>query len=97
MADRRVLDLSPVNRIAGFGLKARKEDVCLDEGVDAILSLKPGCDPLAAVRSLVERAEGVKVMKWIEFPDSVLVFVMIPGDSTSGSIYALDRKSEPKE
>jgi hypothetical protein len=61
--------------------------------VDAVLSVKPGCDPLAAVRSLVKRAEGVKVIKWIEFPDSILVFLMIPGDVTSGSIYVLDRKS----
>ena len=61
--------------------------------VDAILSVKPGGDPLAAVRSLVERAELVKVTKWIEFPDSILVFLMIPGDVTSGSIYVLDRKS----
>ena len=61
--------------------------------VDAILSVKPGRDSLAAVRSLVERAEAVKVMKWIEFPDSILVFLMIPGDVTSGSIYVLDRKS----
>ena len=61
--------------------------------VDAILSVKPGCDPLVAVRALVEWAERVKVMKGIEFPDSILVFLMIPGDLTSGSIYAFDRKS----
>jgi hypothetical protein len=61
--------------------------------VDPILSIARGCDPLAAVRSVVERAEGVKVEKWIEFPDSILVFLMIPGDATSGSIYVLDRKS----
>jgi len=61
--------------------------------VDAILSVKRGCAPLAAVSSLVERAEGVKIIKWIEFPDSILVFLMIPGDLTSGSIYFLDRKS----
>jgi hypothetical protein len=61
--------------------------------VEAILNVTRGCDPLAAVRSLVERAEGVKVMKWIEFPDSILLFLMVPGDLTSGSIYFLDRKS----
>jgi hypothetical protein len=61
--------------------------------VDAIVSVERGCDPLAAVRSLVERAERVKVKKWIEFPDSILVFLMVPGDMTSGSIYVLDRKS----
>jgi len=41
----------------------------------------------------VERAEGVKVIKWIEFPDSILVFLMISGDMASGSIYVLERKS----
>ena len=61
--------------------------------VDAILSVKPGCDSLGAVRALVERAEGAKVMKWIEFPGSILVFLMIPGDVTSGAIYVLDRNS----
>jgi hypothetical protein len=61
--------------------------------VDAISSVKPGCDALATVRALVELAEGVRVMKWIEFPDSILVFLMIPGDVTSGAIYVLDRKS----
>jgi hypothetical protein len=61
--------------------------------VDAILSVKRGCDPLPAVRALVETAEGAKIMKWIEFPASILVFLMIPGDVTSGSIYVLDRNS----
>ena len=61
--------------------------------VGEIVSVERGCDPLAAVRSLLERAERVKVTKWIEFPDSILVFMMIPGDMTSGAIYVLDRKS----
>ena len=61
--------------------------------VDAILSVKPGCDPLAAVKALVELAEVVKVTKWMEFPGSILVFAMIPGDPTSGTVYLLDRKS----
>ncbi|MBV9179986.1 MAG: hypothetical protein JO356_01625 [Acidobacteria bacterium] len=60
---------------------------------DAIATVNSGCEPLAAVRSLVERAEGAKVTKWIEFLDSILVFLMIPGDLTSGAIYVLDRKS----
>jgi hypothetical protein len=65
----------------------------LPGSVDATLSVERGCDSLVAVRALVERAEGVKVAKWIEFPNSVLVFLMIPADVTSGSIYVLDRKS----
>ena len=61
--------------------------------MDPILSVKPGCDSLGAVGALVERAEEAKVMKWIEFPGSILVFLRIPGDVTSGAIYVLDRKS----
>jgi len=60
--------------------------------VEAILTVGPGCDPIAAVHSLVEAAEQVKVAKWIEFPDSLLVFVMVPGDTNSGTAYVLDRK-----
>jgi len=83
-----------INAICGLGLKARKEKLMFGRmSVDAMLTVERGCDVLAAVRSLVERAEGVEVMKWMEFPDSILVFLMIPGDVTSGSIYVLDRRS----
>jgi hypothetical protein len=61
--------------------------------VNAIWSVKRDCDALTAVRALVEKAEGAKVMKWIEFPESILVFLIIPGDLTSGAIYVLERKS----
>lgn len=59
---------------------------------EAILTVGPSCDPVAAVHSLVEAAEQVKVTKWIEFPDTLLVFVMVPGDTNSGTVYVLDRK-----
>jgi hypothetical protein len=61
--------------------------------VDATLTVGPGCEPLAAVKALIEVADGARVVKWIEFPDSILVFMMTPGDATSGTVYALDRKS----
>jgi hypothetical protein len=57
-----------------------------------ILKVGPRCDPAAAVCSLVKAAEQVKVVKWIEFPDSLLLFVMVPGDADSGAVYVLDRK-----
>ncbi len=58
----------------------------------AILTVGSQCDPASAVRRLVEAAEQVKVVKWIEFPDSLLLFVMVPGDANSGAVYVLDRK-----
>jgi hypothetical protein len=81
------------NDTGGFAESPDGERMFGRVSVDAILSVKRGCDPLPAVRALVETAEGAKIMKWIEFPASILVFLMIPGDVTSGSIYALDRKS----
>lgn len=57
-----------------------------------ILTVASRCDSAAAVRSLVDAAEQVKVVKWIEFPDSLLLFVMVPGDANSGAVYVLDRK-----
>ena len=59
---------------------------------EAILTVGPGCDPEVAVHSLVEAAEQVNVVKWIEFPDSLLLFVMVPGDANSGAVYVLDGK-----
>jgi hypothetical protein len=59
---------------------------------EPILTVGSRCDSAAAVRSLVEAAEQVKVVKWIEFPDSLLLFVMVPGDADSGAVYVLDRK-----
>lgn len=58
----------------------------------AILTVGSQCDPASAVRRLVEAAEQVKVVRWIEFPDSLLLFVMVPGDANSGAVYVLDRK-----
>jgi hypothetical protein len=59
---------------------------------EVILTVGPRCDLVAAVHSLVEAAEQVTVVKWMEFPDSLLVFVMVPGDENSGTVYVLDRK-----
>jgi hypothetical protein len=60
--------------------------------VDAMLTMGAGCEPLAAVKALMEVAEKTTIVTWIEFPDSVLLFVMIPGDPNSGTVYVLDRK-----
>jgi hypothetical protein len=61
--------------------------------IDAMLTVGPGCEPLAAVKALIEVAEGATVVKWIEFPESIFVFLVIPGDETSGAVYVLDRRS----
>ncbi len=60
--------------------------------VDAMLTMGTGCEPLAAVKALMEVAEKTTIVKWIEFRDSVLLFLMILGDPNSGTVYVLDRK-----
>lgn len=60
--------------------------------VDTMLGVGAGCEPLPAVKALTQVAEGAQVRKWIEFPTAILVFVMVPGDPGSGTIYVLDRK-----
>jgi len=61
--------------------------------ISPVLKINP-TDPLdAAVAALLRVAEDPVIVKWIEFPNSLLVFAMVPDNSQSGAIYFLDRKS----
>jgi hypothetical protein len=57
-----------------------------------ILEVGARTDLQAAITSLraVEQAE---IVRWIEFPASVLMFLLVPGDAVSGAVYVLDRKT----
>ena len=58
-------------RVVPLGPKARKgESIFGRMTIDATLTVGPGCEPLAAVKALIEVAEGARVVKWVEFPDS---------------------------
>jgi hypothetical protein len=46
-----------------------------------------------AVAALLEAAETAEIVRWIEFPASVLLFLLVPGDPESGALYVLDRKN----
>jgi hypothetical protein len=43
-----------------------------------------------AVRAFAEWADA-RIVKWIQFPRGVLLFLMVPGDLESGHFYLLDR------
>ena len=43
-----------------------------------------------AVRAFATWAEA-RIVKWIQFPRGVLLFLMVPGDLESGHFYLLDR------
>ena len=60
--------------------------------VEPVVQLDPGGDLPTAIATLVKVAENVEIVRWIEFPASVLLFLIVPGDLDSGAVYVLDRK-----
>ena len=60
--------------------------------VEPVLQLGPGTDLQTAVAVLIKVAENVEIVRWIELPASVLLFLLVPGDPDSGAVYVLDRQ-----
>ncbi|HEX8799440.1 MAG TPA: hypothetical protein VF772_12545 [Terriglobales bacterium] len=56
------------------------------------MQVEPTIDLETAVGTLIKVTENVEIVRWIEFPNSLLLFLLVPGDAESGSIYVLDRK-----
>jgi hypothetical protein len=60
--------------------------------VEPVVQVDPGADLQTAVAALIKVAEYVEIVRWIELPASVLLFLLVPGDPESGAVYVLDRK-----
>jgi hypothetical protein len=60
--------------------------------VEPVVQLDPGVDLQTAIATLIKIAEIVEIVRWIELPTSVLLFLLVPGDPDSGAVYVLDRK-----
>ena len=60
--------------------------------IEPLVQVDPGADLQCAMAALVKVTETVEIVRWIEFPASVLLFLVVPGDSDSGAVYVLDRK-----
>jgi hypothetical protein len=51
-------------------------------------------EPLeSAVAKLMETTDGGQIARWMQFPNALLLFVLVPDDAESGAVYLLDRKS----
>ena len=61
--------------------------------VEPVVHVDPGVDLQRAVATLLKVAESVEIVRWIELPASVLLFLLVPGDPESGAAYVLDRKN----
>ena len=59
---------------------------------EPVVQLAPGADLQTAIATLIKVAENVEIVRWIELPASVLLFLLVPGDPDSGAAYVLDRK-----
>jgi hypothetical protein len=60
--------------------------------IEPLVQVDPGADLQSAMAVLVKVTETVEIVRWIEFPASVLLFLLVPGDPDSGAVYVLDRK-----
>ena len=58
-----------------------------------VLQVNPQPELNGAVTELLKTAETAEIVRWIEFPASVLLFLLVPGDPESGAVYVLDRKN----
>ena len=61
--------------------------------VEHIAQVDPAADLQTAIATLIKVAENVEIVRWIEFPASVLLFLLVPGDPESGAAYVLARKN----
>ncbi len=57
-----------------------------------VLQLNPEPELNGAVTALLKTTETAEIVRWVEFPLSVLLFLLVPGDPQSGAVYVLDRK-----
>jgi hypothetical protein len=61
--------------------------------VEPVMQIDPGVELQPAVATLIKIAENAEIVRWIELPASVLLFLLVPGDPESGGAYVLDRKN----
>jgi hypothetical protein len=60
--------------------------------VTPIVQVGADADPQVAIAPLLQATEQPAIVRWIEFPFALLLFLMVPGDPASGAVYILDRK-----
>lgn len=61
--------------------------------VSPILQVNANDEVETAVAALLEAAEQPEVVRWIEFANSIVLFLIVSGNPQSGAIYWLDRKN----
>jgi hypothetical protein len=62
--------------------------------VEPAVQLGPGVDPQTAVATPTKVAENVEIVRWIELPAAVLLFLLVPRDQDSGAAWMVIGKNE---
>jgi hypothetical protein len=60
--------------------------------VTPVVHVGADADLQVAITTLLRAADQPEIVRWIEFPGLVLLFLFVPGDPESGAAYVLDRK-----
>lgn len=60
--------------------------------ITPIVEVAPDTEIEQAMAALLRATEQAEIVRWIEFPASLLLFLLVPGDPESGAVYVLDRK-----
>jgi hypothetical protein len=55
--------------------------------ITPVLRLNANTHTQDAVAPLLQAAEQPEIVRWIEFPNSVLLFAIVSGNPQSGAIY----------
>src|SRR5690349_19213182 len=60
--------------------------------VTPVVQVGTSPDLQSAIAQLLQATEQPIIARWIEFPSTLLLFLIVPGDAASGAVYVLDRK-----
>lgn len=60
--------------------------------VTPLMQLGSNADLQEALATLLQATEQPEILRWIEFPLALLLFLIVPDDPASGAVYVLDRK-----
>ena len=63
--------------------------------IELLVQVDPGADLQSAMAALVKVTETVEIVRWIEFPASVLLFLLVPGDQLPPNRWSLGRHRRP--
>ena len=60
--------------------------------IEPVVHIDRSADLQTAIAALTKLTENAEIVRRIELPASVLLFLLVPGDPDSGAVYVLDRK-----